>query len=182
MAQNDHVVMHKFVPSILLLFVCLCINHDLNARESDYQIEISKSAQELRLKKGNQIVMTYRIALGSGGKGAKRQLGDKKTPVGKAKNMITWYEIHPYENRYQLHQKNKAISPQREFNIIKICTSILAQLFLVKRTTINNSKQASISFFNDIPWDKIFGIYNYDDISLDNVNLQYEITLPKIFP
>ncbi len=82
MAQNDHVVMHKFVTSILLLFVCLCINHDLKARESDYQIEISKSAQELSLKKGNQIVMTYRIALGSGGKGAKRQLGDKKTPVG----------------------------------------------------------------------------------------------------
>ncbi len=48
----------------------------------DYQIEISKSREELMVKRGDEVVRRYRAATGTGGEGSKRQIGDKKTPVG----------------------------------------------------------------------------------------------------
>lgn len=47
-----------------------------------YDIEISKSDQQLIVKNGNRTIKQYRVAFGKGGKGTKRKLGDKKTPVG----------------------------------------------------------------------------------------------------
>lgn len=49
---------------------------------SDYYLEIDKSKRELRLKLGKNTVRKYRIALGRGGVGAKRFLGDRKSPTG----------------------------------------------------------------------------------------------------
>lgn len=58
------------------------ISPALQARDHEYRIEISKTDQELRVKKDNQLVATYRIAYGKGANGNKRQLGDNKTPTG----------------------------------------------------------------------------------------------------
>jgi murein L,D-transpeptidase YafK len=52
------------------------------ARDNAYDIIISKSRQELSVTKEDQIIKHYHISLGKGGNGTKRQLGDKKTPVG----------------------------------------------------------------------------------------------------
>ncbi len=54
----------------------------VHATEDDYQLEISKSEQELIVKKGDVLVRRFHIALGKGGKGTKQRVGDKKTPVG----------------------------------------------------------------------------------------------------
>lgn len=105
-----------------------------------------------------------------------------KTPIGKASNMITWYEIEPYHDHHKLLQKNKAISTQRESNVIKICTSILSQLFLIKRAQLNKSTNAQISFFNDIDLNKIFSIYSYDNTTMSKFDFTHEITLPEEFP
>lgn len=47
-----------------------------------YEIEISKSRNELVIREGAEIVRRYYAAYGSGGKGAKRRRGDDMTPVG----------------------------------------------------------------------------------------------------
>jgi murein L,D-transpeptidase YafK len=47
-----------------------------------YDIEISKSDQQLLVKDGDKTIKHYHVAYGKGGKGTKRMLGDKKTPVG----------------------------------------------------------------------------------------------------
>lgn len=119
---------------------------------------------------------------GSVSKDASITIEEGKIPIGKAPNVITWYEIEPYLDHHKLHQKNKAISPERESNIIKICTSILSQLYKMKRAQLNKSTEATISFFNDIDLNKIFGIYNYDNTSLAKFDFTYEITLPEEFP
>lgn len=48
----------------------------------DTWIQISKSQQELLVKRGNVTVRSYHIAYGRGGNGSKRQFGDNKTPTG----------------------------------------------------------------------------------------------------
>ncbi len=63
------------------------LSPSLNAREDSYQLEISKSAKELIVKKGDITVTRFDIALGKGGKGTKQRVGDKKTPVGVYKIM-----------------------------------------------------------------------------------------------
>ena len=47
-----------------------------------YDIEISKSRQELRILRDNETIKRFYIAYGKGGSGYKRKLGDNKTPVG----------------------------------------------------------------------------------------------------
>lgn len=49
---------------------------------NDYQIVISKKDNELKVEKSGQVVKTYHIASGKGGKGTKRRRGDSKTPIG----------------------------------------------------------------------------------------------------
>ncbi len=49
---------------------------------SPYQLEISKSDQELLVKDDGNVIKRYRTASGKGGTGTKRRLGDNKTPVG----------------------------------------------------------------------------------------------------
>lgn len=104
-----------------------------------------------------------------------------KIPIGKAPNMITWYEINEFKDHHKLEHISKAISSQREMNIIKLSTSILSQLFKIKRAILNKSNSVTMSFFTDIDLDKIFSIYSYDT-TLDNMKFSYEITLPNDFP
>ena len=52
------------------------------ATDNLYDIEISKSDQQLLILEGDKTIKQYRVAFGKGGKGTKRVLGDKKTPVG----------------------------------------------------------------------------------------------------
>ena len=47
-----------------------------------YDIEIHKSDQLLLLKRGDKITKRYHVALGSGGRGDKREAGDRRTPLG----------------------------------------------------------------------------------------------------
>lgn len=46
------------------------------------EIRIDKSDHTLQLVAGNDVVKTYKVAIGSGGMGPKRFEGDKTTPVG----------------------------------------------------------------------------------------------------
>lgn len=68
-------VLLHIVSWMLLCSICL-------AGENGYDIVISKSKRQLSVKEGDQTIKQYRIAYGRGGDGTKRQLGDRKTPVG----------------------------------------------------------------------------------------------------
>ena len=108
-------------------------------------------------------------------------LSMEKILVGKAPNMITWYEIEKFKDHHKLNQISKAVSPEREFNIIKLCTSILSQSFKIKRAKLRKDPQVTVSFFLDVDLKKIFSLYSYD-VTLNNLNFSYEINLPKNFP
>jgi murein L,D-transpeptidase YafK len=54
---------------------------------SEIEIEIIKSRNLLTVKDGERTIREYHIALGKGGNGSKRKLGDKKTPTGVYKIM-----------------------------------------------------------------------------------------------
>jgi len=66
------------------------------AVDSDYALLIFKSEQRLNVVKGERTVKQYRIAYGKGGKGTKREIGDKKTPVGV-------YKIVDFKNDSRFH-------------------------------------------------------------------------------
>jgi len=53
-----------------------------SAAQNGYDIVISKSERQLSVKTGEQTIKQYRVAYGRGGNGTKRNLGDKKTPIG----------------------------------------------------------------------------------------------------
>lgn len=65
----------------LVLMLALAVA-PVAATDSAYRLEVSKSNQELLLKKDDQIIKRYRISVGSGGSGNKRRTGDNKTPAG----------------------------------------------------------------------------------------------------
>ncbi len=52
------------------------------ATATPYILEINKSSQELFVKKGDDVIKSFRIAAGKGGNGTKYRAGDNKTPVG----------------------------------------------------------------------------------------------------
>ena len=67
---------------ILFSIIFLLSSSTVFARETVYQLVISKSEKELLVKKGDETIKRYDISLGKGGKGTKKRLGDNKTPVG----------------------------------------------------------------------------------------------------
>jgi len=83
-------------PRLLLAALLLLHCNISYAIGENYDIVISKSRQELAVKQGESIVKQYRIATGKGGNGSKRQLGDKKTPVGV-------YKIVDFKDNSQFH-------------------------------------------------------------------------------
>jgi murein L,D-transpeptidase YafK len=67
----------------LLIFVFFLIHSNLAyANEANYQVVISKSDKELTIIQGDKKIIQFDIALGKGGRGTKRKLGDNKTPAG----------------------------------------------------------------------------------------------------
>lgn len=65
---------------LLVYGILLCnVNY---AVETDYELFVSKSKQQLTVKKGDQIVRKFYVAYGMGGDQTKQKLGDKKTPHG----------------------------------------------------------------------------------------------------
>jgi len=70
--------LYQYILFSLLLLLC----SNSSAVENQYDLVISRSSQELKIMNGQQIVKQFRITYGKGGKGAKRVLGDKKTPLG----------------------------------------------------------------------------------------------------
>lgn len=67
-----------------------------HAVAGEYLIEIDKSRAQLQVKRGDTLIREYRAATGRGGKGTKRMLGDKKTPVGV-------YRIVDFKNDSRFH-------------------------------------------------------------------------------
>ena len=55
----------------------------LTAGQADpYHIEVHRQDKRLLLLKGDEVVRSYHVAFGRGGPGAKRRMGDNKTPLG----------------------------------------------------------------------------------------------------
>ena len=71
----------------LAVLTLLLIAAPVNSGASPYSLEVHKSAQELVIKEGSEIIKRFRIAFGKGGIGSKRQRGDNKTPAGAYKIM-----------------------------------------------------------------------------------------------
>lgn len=78
----NHLAAYKQVISILLASFLMLQSNISYGAGTNFDIVISKSRKELAVKNGDQIIKQYPIALGKGGNGTKRKLGDKKTPVG----------------------------------------------------------------------------------------------------
>ena len=72
------------IAQFLLLIIGLWAvqPQDVAAMEPAYRLVISKSEQQLSVMMNDEVIKEYRVATGKGGSGTKRQLGDKKTPVG----------------------------------------------------------------------------------------------------
>lgn len=81
--------MSKPIPNLfsVFCFYLFCLASPLSHSATAYEIEISKSNQELLVKNNDTIIKRYHIAHGSGGKGTKYKKGDKKTPIGVYKIM-----------------------------------------------------------------------------------------------
>ena len=80
--KNTYQSFSRLVFPSLLPVICVLTINSAYAGNNLYDIEISKSDQQLLVKDGGRTVKQYRVAFGKGGKGTKRKLGDKKTPVG----------------------------------------------------------------------------------------------------
>ena len=106
-------------------------------------------------------------------------IGNK--PIGKSPNMIEWFEIDQFKDHHKLHHHSKSISVEREFNVIKICSSIIKQFFKIKRGVIKKEESITMSFFNDFPLGKIFSVYQ-EGITIGQLHFEYEVQLPKDFP
>jgi murein L,D-transpeptidase YafK len=79
----------------LISFLLLLCSNAL-AVDGQYDVIISRSSQELKIMDGEQIVKQFHVAYGKGGKGAKRVLGDEKTPLGV-------YKIIKFKGDSQFH-------------------------------------------------------------------------------
>lgn len=71
-----------FYPAFVLVALVFSV---CSVQASSFQLEVIKSANELLVKEGNDIIKRYRIASGKGGHGTKTRSGDSKTPVGSYK-------------------------------------------------------------------------------------------------
>jgi murein L,D-transpeptidase YafK len=54
---------------------------------SDYEVVIKRSEKRLLIQKEGQVLRSFHVALGSGGRQGKQQLGDRKTPSGEYRIM-----------------------------------------------------------------------------------------------
>ncbi len=115
----------------LFFLLAVYLAYPATTLASQYEIEISKSNQELLVKNADTIVKRYRIAYGRGGKGTKYKKGDKKTPIGvykimdfKAESRFHFFMQLNYPNLLDAWggYKNKVINAQ-EFDAIATAIS-----------------------------------------------------------
>lgn len=93
---------HIYLYFLLCLFSTAAMadlteaNYSPDDKNNTYVLEINKSQEELVVKQGGDVIRRYRAATGRGGEGSKRQVGDKKTPVGV-------YRIVDFKDDSQFH-------------------------------------------------------------------------------
>ena len=92
----NHPLTRNWGISALVATVLVLLCNISYAIGPGFDIVISKSRQELAVIRNDQIVKQYRISVGKGGSGAKRKLGDKKTPIGV-------YKIVDFRNESKFH-------------------------------------------------------------------------------
>ena len=83
------------IPACIMLF-SLFATPVVTATGSAYNLEVSKSLQELVVKDGDQVIKRFHISIGRGGGGTKRQRGDNKTPIGS-------YRILDFKSNSRFH-------------------------------------------------------------------------------
>lgn len=81
---------------LLVIGMWVVLPRQGTALEPGYKLVISKSEQQLSVVMDDKVIKEYRIASGKGGKGTKRRLGDKKTPIGV-------YKIIDFKNDSRFH-------------------------------------------------------------------------------
>ncbi len=91
----------RYLSFILLAVLCL----PQAAGAAPYVIEISKGERSLLVKRDEQVVKQYRISHGRGGRGAKQQAGDNKTPIG-AYNVVKFKADSKFHFFMQLNYPN----------------------------------------------------------------------------
>ena len=82
--ETDTSLSGVLYPAFVLLFLIFSVS---GVQASTYQLEVIKSANELVVKEGKDVIKRYRISIGKGGHGTKTRSGDSKTPVGSYKIM-----------------------------------------------------------------------------------------------
>ena len=99
------VMIHRILITVLALF-SLALSPVVMASGNSYSLEVSKSSQELIVKEGDQVIKRFRISIGRGGDGTKRQRGDNKTPIGtykildfKANSRFHFFMLINYPNQ-----------------------------------------------------------------------------------
>jgi murein L,D-transpeptidase YafK len=65
-----------------LLIVASVLPATAGAVSSGFEIEIDKTARRLVVRAGQEVLRTFHVAVGRGGRGDKVMRGDKKTPIG----------------------------------------------------------------------------------------------------
>ncbi len=93
------------VTLMLVLFLGLFGGPAYGEGFNFYELEIIKSKRLLLLKLGAKIKKHYPVALGSGGRGDKHYLGDRKTPIG-AYRIVRFNENSPFYYFMQLNYPN----------------------------------------------------------------------------
>jgi murein L,D-transpeptidase YafK len=68
--------------ALALLSLLLATPGDVQATSGPYEIQIIKSKRLLLVKSGDKVEKQYRVASGKGGRGDKKKMGDRHTPVG----------------------------------------------------------------------------------------------------
>lgn len=86
-------------------FLAFGTAHVRAASDSGYLLEIHKSERVLLLRHGDKIEKQFFASLGRGGKGDKRKLGDRKTPVGTYR-IVKIKENSPFFTFMQLDYPN----------------------------------------------------------------------------
>lgn len=70
-----------------LSIITLCLVWLSPVTAADYDLVVKRSENRLLIEKDGQVIRSFHVALGSGGKQAKQRLGDRRTPTGEYKIM-----------------------------------------------------------------------------------------------
>jgi murein L,D-transpeptidase YafK len=71
------------LPALALFLALIAFPAPVAADPRVTEIRIEKTKHRLTLRAGDEVLATYRVAIGPGGAGPKRMEGDRVTPVGR---------------------------------------------------------------------------------------------------